>query len=235
MKGLLQPYQVEQIKKKYPVGTKIQLDHMDGEKDMPDGLLGEVKFVDDQGQLHMKWQNGHSLALVPNADDFHILPPLEQAPAAAQPVQDGYIRVLVVEPQKEPRISEIKNHYTAMQEIVEGDIECVALPDVDCHIYCNDEGKLNGCPGNRKLDNEDILCGTFLICADDGEGNDISLTDEQIQRYMERFGEPEQYSDEEAHRFSYDIRVANSTADFLCMLGLAQRTDKTPAEEDMEQ
>lgn len=49
MEGFLKPYQVEQIKKKYPVGTKIQLDHMDGERDMPDGLLGEIKFVDDQG------------------------------------------------------------------------------------------------------------------------------------------------------------------------------------------
>jgi len=52
MEGFLKPYQVEQIKKKYPVGTKIQLDHMDGERDMPDGLSGEIKFVDDQGQLH---------------------------------------------------------------------------------------------------------------------------------------------------------------------------------------
>lgn len=78
MQRFLKPYQVKQIKKKYPIGTRIQLDHMEGERDMPDGLCGTVKFVDDQGQLHMRWDNGRSLALVTNVDDFHILPPQEQ-------------------------------------------------------------------------------------------------------------------------------------------------------------
>lgn len=78
MQGFLKPYQVEQIKKKYPVGTRIELDHMEGEPDMPDGLRGTVEYVDDQGQLHMKWDNGRSLAVVPNADDFHILRTQEQ-------------------------------------------------------------------------------------------------------------------------------------------------------------
>lgn len=78
MQGFLKPYQVEQIKKKYPVGTRIQLDHMEGERDMPDGLRGTVEHVDDQGQLHMKWDNGRSLAVVPNVDDFYILQPQEQ-------------------------------------------------------------------------------------------------------------------------------------------------------------
>ena len=78
MPGLLKPYQVEQIKRKYPAGTRIQLDCMDGEPDMPDGLRGTVDHVDDQGQLHMKWDNGRSLAVVPNKDSFHILRTQEQ-------------------------------------------------------------------------------------------------------------------------------------------------------------
>lgn len=32
MQGFLKPYQVGQIKKKYPVGTRIVLDHMEGER-----------------------------------------------------------------------------------------------------------------------------------------------------------------------------------------------------------
>ena len=80
MSGFLKPYQVEQIKKRYPVGTRIQLDHMEGERDMPDGLRGVVKMIDDQGQLHMSWQNGRSLALVPNVDSFHVLPPEQEQP-----------------------------------------------------------------------------------------------------------------------------------------------------------
>lgn len=89
MQGFLKSYQVEQIKKKYPVGTRIQLDHMEGESDMPDGLRGTVNFIDDQGQLHMKWDNGCSLAVIPNVDSFHILrtpapPNVEIRPELAQ-------------------------------------------------------------------------------------------------------------------------------------------------------
>lgn len=34
------------------------------------GLRGTVDYVDDQGQLHMNWENGRSLALVPGEDVF---------------------------------------------------------------------------------------------------------------------------------------------------------------------
>lgn len=49
MQGFLKPYQVEQIKKKYPIGTRIELDGMDNERDMPVGLKGTVQYVDDAG------------------------------------------------------------------------------------------------------------------------------------------------------------------------------------------
>ena len=93
MQGFLKPYQVEQIKRKYPVGTRIQLDHMEGEPDMPDGLCGTVDHVDDQGQLHMRWDNGRSLAVVPDVDQFHILRTQEQGkpepePPAEYPAED---------------------------------------------------------------------------------------------------------------------------------------------------
>lgn len=61
---------VEHIKEKYPSGTRIQLIFMAGEADMPSGLMGTVDFVDDIGQLQMKWDNGRSLALVPDVDNF---------------------------------------------------------------------------------------------------------------------------------------------------------------------
>ena len=43
---------------------------MDEEGMLP-GLRGTVDYVDDQGQLHMNWENGRSLALVPGEDVFH--------------------------------------------------------------------------------------------------------------------------------------------------------------------
>ena len=60
----------EQIRKEYPAGTKIELINMDGERQMYCGLRGEVKCVDDFGQIHMNWENGSSLALNVNVDIF---------------------------------------------------------------------------------------------------------------------------------------------------------------------
>ena len=190
MQGFLKPYQVEQIKKKYPPGTRIQLDHMEGERDMPDGLQGVVKHIDDQGQLHMAWQNGRSLALIPNEDRFHIIQP-------EQKQEENKIRVLVVEPGKAPYAKQIENDYRAMQKLVDGCIEFVPLPEPDCHLYCNDEGKLIGLELNRGLRDEDgnlydIMAGTFLVVGL-SEDSFTSLTPEQVQKYTEHFKQPEQF------------------------------------------
>ena len=55
---------VERIREMYPEGTQIILQEMQGENQMPYGLKGTVKFVDDAGQIHMRWENGSSLALL---------------------------------------------------------------------------------------------------------------------------------------------------------------------------
>ena len=62
--------QVEQLRKRYPEGTRLCLDFMD-EAGMPPGLQGTVAFIDDAGQIHMHWENGRSLAIVPGVDSFH--------------------------------------------------------------------------------------------------------------------------------------------------------------------
>ena len=63
---------IEQIRTKYTMGTKIILYDMEGEN-LPFGLKGTVTFVDDLGQIHMKWENGSSLALREDLDKFQIL------------------------------------------------------------------------------------------------------------------------------------------------------------------
>lgn len=68
---------VEFIKETYPKGTRIRLTRMAGESDMPSGLMGTVDFVDDAGQLQMTWDNGRSLALVPDEDSFITVAPPE--------------------------------------------------------------------------------------------------------------------------------------------------------------
>ena len=62
-------------------------------------------------------------------------------------------------------------------------------------IVCNEEGKMLSLLMNRNLpEGEDIICGTFFVCgALPTEENFTSLTEEQIARYMERFGSPEMF------------------------------------------
>lgn len=50
------------------------LNHMeDPWSPVPAGTRGTVAAVDAIGQIHMKWDNGRSLALVPGADSFRKL------------------------------------------------------------------------------------------------------------------------------------------------------------------
>lgn len=65
---------VASIKKKYPAGTRIKLINMDDPwHPVEPGTTGTVKSVDDIGQLHMKWDNDRTLALVPGQDEFEII------------------------------------------------------------------------------------------------------------------------------------------------------------------
>ena len=99
------------------------------------------------------------------------------------------INVLIVEPFELPYEKEIPNTLEAKQKIVGGHIECTCLLDDDSvSIICNEEGKIRGLPLNRDI-GHDIIAGTFIIAGDDYEnGEFISLTNEQIEKYKERFG-----------------------------------------------
>ena len=64
------------IKGQFPPGTRIRLNSMeDPYAPIAPGTEGEVDFVDDEGQIIMKWDNGRTLPLVPGEDSFTALPP----------------------------------------------------------------------------------------------------------------------------------------------------------------
>lgn len=65
---------VEYYKKTYPAGTRIRLIHMDDPyASIESGMTGTVAYVDDMGTLHMKWDNGRSLGICPDADSFEVI------------------------------------------------------------------------------------------------------------------------------------------------------------------
>ena len=65
---------LEQLRKKYPVGTKLQLIYIRSRKyPVLPGTVGEVTHIDDAGSIHMRWEDGSSLALIPEIDSFQTV------------------------------------------------------------------------------------------------------------------------------------------------------------------
>lgn len=108
------------------------------------------------------------------------------------------IKVLMVVPGEHPREVVLKNDLDALQKAVsigcdyQGLIEVVGLENGVC-IICNEEGKLLGLEGNRRLGG-DIIAGVFYVVGEDKCGNFVSLTEAQMERYSKWFWEPEQFS-----------------------------------------
>lgn len=108
------------------------------------------------------------------------------------------ITVLVVEPGKVPYTKEIGDDWRAFQAEVGGTFQII-YPGYDpVGLVCNDDGKLLGLPLNRGLlddDGElyDVVAGTFFLVGLGGGGTTVSLTEEQIRKYEQRFHDPEQF------------------------------------------
>ena len=106
-------------------------------------------------------------------------------------MKEKQIRALMVEPMESPKLVTLQNDLDSLQKAVsigapdQGLIEFVHLED-NVSILCNEEGKLIGLAPNRRL-GDDILCGVFYVVAEDEEGELMSLTSEQIEKYSEFF------------------------------------------------
>ena len=59
---------VEQLRREYPVGTRVALQKMDDVQSPPIGTMGTVTGVDDTGSLLMKWDNGCGLNVIYGED-----------------------------------------------------------------------------------------------------------------------------------------------------------------------
>lgn len=66
--------QVKLIKQIYKPKTKIKLIKMyDYMNSVPSGTIGIVEFVDDIGNISVKWENGSTTNLIKGIDEFKIL------------------------------------------------------------------------------------------------------------------------------------------------------------------
>lgn len=107
------------------------------------------------------------------------------------------IKVLMVEPGKHPRVTTLVNDLDSLQKAVsigadyQGLIEIISIGNGDC-LLCNEEGKLIGLEGNRRVGN-DIIVGVFYIMEEDDEGNLVSLSERKIKHYTKLFWEPETF------------------------------------------
>ena len=94
------------------------------------------------------------------------------------------IRILVVEPNKEPYQVKIEYTLRNLQNIVGGLIDIIEL-EKNIDLICNDEGKILGLPTNR-ITEYDIIAGTFIVAAQQ-YGEMISLSRKQIKKYKKVF------------------------------------------------
>lgn len=66
-------YIIEGLKKKYSIGSRVELIKMDDVQAPPIGTKGTVKGVDDIGSIMVSWDNGSSLSVVYGEDECRVL------------------------------------------------------------------------------------------------------------------------------------------------------------------
>lgn len=92
------------------------------------------------------------------------------------------MKILIVEPMKLPYEADVPNTLASLQNIVGGTIQAIYPYPDEVALICHDEGKLLGLALNRRIDNYDIIAGTFCIVGL-SEDNFKSLSPERLQKY----------------------------------------------------
>ena len=126
-------------------------------------------------------------------------------------MKENYIKVLMVKPMEHPKVVTIPNNITTFNHLVSLDnyYTCdaeILLIESYIGILRNSEGSLLNLKGNRKV-NDEIIAGTFFVVGFDEHGFISSLTDDNIQKFSERFWEIEEYNDKEVSNAYWDSFV----------------------------
>jgi len=105
-------------------------------------------------------------------------------------------KMVIIEPHKPAYEALVEDSLESLQRAVGGYIEITYPFDDNAMIIGNEEAKLIGMEGNRRV-NGSVYAGPLLIAADDGEGGTTDLTDEQVEQYRQMFAMPEDISQAE--------------------------------------
>ena len=178
-------------------------------------MMRTLRILGKRGRITIPYEIREKLGFRPNdvlsfqiMDDRTVLVRRERlcnATRGGQRMKEN-LRILMVEPHKAPYEASVPHELTAMQQTVGGLIEVVRNGDGTL-LVCNEEGKLLGMEGNRRIPG-DVLAGPFFVVGDAGE-TFRSLTEEELERYRERFAEIEDISPQE---------VQAATGIFFCAM-----------------
>ena len=64
---------VNRLRKLYPNGTRIRLLHMDDPDPVEAGTTGTIVGVDGVGTILVDWDNGRTLGIIPETDQFAVI------------------------------------------------------------------------------------------------------------------------------------------------------------------
>ena len=119
---------------------------------------------------------------------------------------DG-VRVLMMMPGMKACETKLVSSLKALQNAVSDHREPSLIeysypyPD-DCMILGNEEAKLINMPLNRYMNGE-IYAGPIFVVKDDGYGNLKDISDEDVEEYMDKVGEPGQFNEQEFDNSPY--------------------------------
>lgn len=90
------------------------------------------------------------------------------------------VLIAVKEPGKAWEAREVEDHLQVYQKIVGGYIEGAYTTKRGIHIFCNEEGRINGMKKNV-MTSDGILFGPVFAVRDSGDGEFASLNDEDLK------------------------------------------------------
>ena len=140
------------------------------------------------------------------------------------------MKLLLVEPNVEPRTVEIDGSLASMQSLVGGLIQAVYPFKDPVALICNDKGKLIGLPQNRPLKHPetgeiyDIVCGPFFLCSAPPDSENFeSLPDDLIEKYSKVFALPKFVCTSCGNNF-YREQLSPFDGELLCPACLSNQT-----------